>query len=146
VSSFGFGAEHTRMEHSNHPSDATTFTMQGTETAGYVDGIYPEALQALSFGALGSPDVVRDEIDAMLAAVRSFWQRQPDQVMRDCAAYSARCTELEVHLLRIEGVDRHYKQIRTLQVKPLLEELDRQFRIASRLIEIRRQDIDLTRG
>jgi hypothetical protein len=122
-----------------------TWSVEGTQAGGFVDGLVPEALAALSFGALGSPDAVRLEIDAMLSAVRHFWRLQPDQVMRDSAAYSARCTELEVHLLRIEGIDRHYKQIRTLQVKPLLAELDRQFKIASRLVEVRRQDIDLTR-
>lgn len=87
-----------------------------------------------------------EEIDAMLAAVRGMWMCEPDVVMRDVAAYSARTTELEVHLHRVESKRREYKQIRTLQCGPLLEELDRQFKIASRLVEIRRQDLDLTRG
>lgn len=82
----------------------------------------------------------------MLTAVRGMWSQEPDVVMRDVAAYSARVTELEVHLLRVETKRRDYKQIRTLQCGPLLAELDRQFKIASRLVEVRRQDLDMIRG
>lgn len=119
------------------------YTVEGTETAGYIDAVVPAALVGLARGVLGSKDAVQGEIDAMLDAIRDFWQAEPDRVMRDCAAYSARATELEVHLHRIEAVDRTYKQVRTLQIQPLLEELDRQFRIASRLVELRRQDLEV---
>jgi hypothetical protein len=57
---------------------------------------------------------------------------------------TARCTEMCVHLHRLEG-KREWRQIRTQQVERLLAELDRQFRIASREVEIRRQDLEQSR-
>ena len=122
-------------------SGSSTFVVQN-----YVDTRPPESAVRASQAALGSRAEVEAELDAMLAMVREFWQQEPDMVMRQIAGLSARCTELWVHLHRIEGRDRTYKQIRTLQCTPLLEELDRQFRIASRQVEIRRQDIDTARG
>ena len=50
-----------------------------------------------------------------------------------------------MHLHRLEG-RREWRQIRTMQVDRVLTELDRQFKIASREVEVRRQDIELTRG
>lgn len=123
-----------------------TFTMEGTRTAGYVDNLLPAAAVAMSRGALGSREQVEAEVDAILDAVRDFWRQEPDQVMRACAAYSARATELEVHLHRVETRDRTFRQVRTLQVQPLLAELDRQFKLASRLVELRRQDLEVLRG
>lgn len=122
------------------------FVVDGTEVGGYVDQLVPAAVAQLARGALGTREQVQAEIDVMLAAVRDFWQLPPDQVMLSCAAYCARVTELEVQLHRIEAVDRTYKQVRTMQIHPLLEELDRQFKIASRLVEVRRQDLETSRA
>lgn len=121
------------------------FEMDGTEEAGYVDNLIPDVAVRLSWGALASREAVEAEIDIMLTSLRGFWQREPDQRMKMITAMSARCTEMSVHLHRLEG-RREWKQIRTMQVTKLLEELDRQFKIASREIEVRRQDIELTRG
>lgn len=118
--------------------------MQGTKTVGYVDDLVPEVAAQLAWGALVSKQHVEDEIDMMLRAVRGFWEMEPDQVMRMAAAMSARCTELAVHLHRLEG-RREWKQVRTMQVDKLLAELDRQFKIASRLVEMRRQDLEALR-
>lgn len=116
------------------------FTCQGTEEGGYVGDLVPEVVEQLSWGALGSKEAVEAEIDLILRALRGAWEMEPDQVMRMVAATSARCTELCVHLHRLEG-RREWRQVRTMQVLRVLDELDRQFKIASRLIEIRRQDM-----
>lgn len=118
--------------------------VQGTQDAGFVDDLVPEVVQELAWGALGSRQAVEDEIDLMLRTVRGFWQMEPDQVARLIQALSARCTELCVHLHRLEG-RREWRQVRTQQVERLLAELDRQWKLASRLIEVRRQDIELSR-
>lgn len=118
--------------------------MEGTSSVGFVDDLVPEVAAELAWGALVSRQHVEDEIDLMLRAVRGFWDMEPDQVMRMCAAMSARCTELGIHLHRLEG-RREWKQIRTLQVERLLNELDRQFKIASRMLEVRRQDLETSR-
>ena len=96
-------------------------------------------------GALGTRDDIEDELDGIAAAIRQFHIKHPDQVMRECSAYGARLTELMVLLHRVESSDRQYTRIRTQQVDRFLVEIDRQFKTASRLVEIHRQDIELSR-
>jgi len=96
-------------------------------------------------GYLGTRAEIEYELDGMAYAVRSFALKQPDQVMRECAAYSARLTELAVLLHRVESLDRQYTRIRTQQVERWLTELERQFKTASRLVEVARHDLELMR-
>jgi hypothetical protein len=96
-------------------------------------------------GYLGTRAEIERELDGMAYAVRSFALKQPDQVMRECAAYSARLTELAVLLHRVESLDRQYTRIRTQQVERWLTELERQFKVASRLVEVARHDLELMR-
>ena len=113
----------------------------------------PEALGSISYlmaplrraGELGTKADIEQELDLIATAVRSFHLKQPDQILREVGAYSARLTELEVLLHRVESMDRQYTRVRTQQVERWLVDLDRQFKIASRLIEVQRQDIDLSR-
>lgn len=96
-------------------------------------------------GTLGSKEQVQKELDLMAAAIRTFYQKTPDQVMRECSGYSARLTELAVLLHRIEPKDSRYARVRTQQVERFLAEIDRQWKTASRLLEVSRQDIELSR-
>jgi hypothetical protein len=120
------------------------FVAGGTGEVGFVDDLVPSIVQEFSEGTLVSRQHVEDEIDLMMRTVRTFWEMEPDQVMRMVAAMSARCTELAVHLHRLEG-KREWKQIRTMQVERLIAELDRQFKISSRQVELRRQDLETLR-
>lgn len=120
-------------------------TVEGSGEGGHVDALIPDVAVKLAWGALVSREAVEAEIDTMLTALRGFWSREPDERMRACAAMSARCTELSIHLHRLEG-RREWRQIRTMQIDKVLAEVDRQFKIASREIEVRRQDLDLARG
>lgn len=121
------------------------FELTGTPQAGYIEDLVPDVAVQLASGALISRAAVEAEIDTMLTAVRRFWEQEPDQRMRAITAMSARCTEMSIHLHRLEG-QREWRQVRTMQTERLLTELDRQFKIASREIEIRRQDLELVRG
>lgn len=121
----------------------TEFTVE--REPGSVNVAPPPAVAAAAVAQLGSRQDLEAEIDRMLEEVREFYVLEPDQVMRVVAALSARCTELVVHLHRVEGKFREFKQIRTMQIQPLLLELDRQFRLASRGVELRRQDLELMR-
>lgn len=96
----------------------------------------------LGYG-LGTKDEIQRELDGIAAAVRTFPMKQPDQVMRECAAYCARLTELEVLLHRVEASDRQYVKIRTMQVDRWLQQLEFQWKVASRLVEVQRQDLSL---
>ena len=116
----------------------------GSAEEGYVSDLVPEVVEQFAWGELVSRQHVEDEIDLMLRAVRGFWDMEPDQVMQMTSALSSRCTELAIHLHRLEG-KREWRQVRTQQVERLIAELDRQFKIASRLLEVRRQDIETSR-
>ena len=120
------------------------YTKQGGSEQGYVSDLVPEIAEQLSWSTLVSKQAVEDEIDLMLRTMRTLWQLEPDQVMRMCSALTARCTELAVHLHRVEG-ERSWRQVRTMQVDKVLLESDRQWKSASRMLEIRRQDIALSR-
>ena len=117
-----------------------TFVMQGNDDIGYIDALVPAIAAELASGALISRAVVEAEIDLMLRTVRTFWEMEPDQVMRMSSAITARCTELLVQLHRAEG-GREWSRVRTMQVTPLLAEMDRQWKTASRLLEVRKQDM-----
>lgn len=97
-------------------------------------------------GHLGTRQEIEDELDGIAVAMRTFHVKQPDQVMREVAAYTARLTELCVLLHRVEALDRQYTRIRTQQVERFLAELERQYRIASRLVEVQRQDLNMLGG
>lgn len=92
---------------------------------------------------LGTRQEIEAELDVIAVAIRAFHHKQPDQVMREVAAFSARLTELCVLLHRVESTDRQYTRIRTQQVERFLAELDRQYKIASRMVEVMRQDLEL---
>jgi hypothetical protein len=96
-------------------------------------------------GALGTREDIHNELDGIAAAMREFHIKHPDQVMRECSAYGARLTELAVLLHRAESGDRQYTRIRTQQVDRFLKEIESQFKTASRLVEIHRQDLEMMR-
>lgn len=97
-------------------------------------------------GGLGTRAEVQQELDGIAASVRGFFSKQPDQVMKECSAYTARLTELCVLLARFEGTDRQYHRLRTQQVERWIAELDRQFKAASRQVEVSRQDLAMIGG
>lgn len=95
---------------------------------------------------LGTREEIQTELDGIAAAVRTFPMKQPDQIMRESAAYMARLTELCVLLHRVEATDRQYVRVRTQQVERWQRELEFQFKVASRLVEVMRQDLSLMGG
>jgi hypothetical protein len=108
----------------------------------------PEAVRLMEHipSSLGSPEDVQDEVTVMAALIRGFATMEPDEALQSIGALSARCTELCIELHRVEGSDRRYRQMRTMQVQRLIDELERQTRLHSRLIEMRRQDLELGGG
>ena len=85
------------------------------------------------------------ELAGIKTAIRLWHTKQPDQVLYEASAYSARLTELWTDLRLLETNDRTYTQLRTMQVQPVLDEIDRQYRFNQSRIAIARQDIDLSR-
>ena len=96
-------------------------------------------------GFLGTREDVEAELDGIMAAMRTFHRKDPDRVLIEVMGDGARLTELCVLLHRQEAKDRQYLRVRTQQVERILDQLDRQGKIASRLIEVRRQDLEMMR-
>lgn len=94
--------------------------------------------------SVGRPIELLLELAGIKAAIRAFYAKDPDQVLRECGAYSARLTEIWTELRLLEATSREYLQMRTMQVQPVLDELDRQLKINSSRIAMLRQDIDMS--
>lgn len=94
----------------------------------------------------GSIDTVRKEIDDAFEDMKQFHNMEPDQIMRLCGGQSARLSEIRVRIQRIEDYKREWKNVRTRELEPALEELERQYTIASRLHSVRELDWKMESG
>lgn len=94
----------------------------------------------------GSIDSVRAEVDDAFADMKTFHNREPDEIMRMAAGHSARLSELRVKIMRIEDFRQEWRGVRQRDVEPALEELQRQFTVASRLHSVRELDWRMESG
>lgn len=93
-----------------------------------------------------APDAsLEEEMDAMVASLRLLDAAAPDMIMANCMALMARCTEIYLQLVRIEGFHRRARVFRTTQLQPVMDLIDFEFKGASRLIEVRRQEVELSK-
>ncbi len=94
----------------------------------------------------GSIDTVRQEINDAYEDMKTFHNLEPDQVMRMSAGHSARLSELRTRCERIEDYKREWKNIRTRELEPTIDELKYQFSVASRLHSVRELDWRMESG
>ena len=94
----------------------------------------------------GSIESIRVEINDAFEDMKTFHNREPDEVMRLVAGHSARLSEIRVRIQRIEDVHRQWKNVRTREVEPTLDQLGQQFTIASRLHSVREFDYAVETG
>lgn len=100
-----------------------------------------DSVTNLPFGASAE-----EELDAMITSLRAIdASSAPDILLSTCMAFQARCTELYVQLVRIEATHRKAKVFRVTQLQKLMDLLEFEFRGASRLIEVRRQEMELSK-
>lgn len=93
-----------------------------------------------------SPRVsLEEEVDAMVADLKAVEMDLPDEVIRLCAGYMARCTEMHMQIVRVEGRDRQLKGFRTQQLSKVIELIEFLFRSSSRVVEVRRQEIEMSK-
>lgn len=88
----------------------------------------------------------RTEIDDAFDDIKTFHQREPDEVFRLVSGHSARLAELRGRTQRIEDRAPIWKTIRTREIEPALDELNKQFQIASRLLSVRDLDYRMESG
>lgn len=108
-------------------------------------------LAAVSLSAVdpvvgSSVDGVRGEIDDAFADMRTFHNREPDEVFRLISGHSARLAELRGRIARVEGISRHWGPVRAREVEPALDELQKQYLIASRQLTVRELDWRMETG
>lgn len=89
---------------------------------------------------------VRAEVDAAFVVMRGFHRLEPDQVMRTIGGLSARLVEIRVQIYRIEDLNPVWKPLRVREVEPALEELGRQYSIASRLHSVKELEFKMAMG
>lgn len=94
----------------------------------------------------GSIDSVRAEIDDAFNDMRMFHNREPDEVIRLISGHSSRLAELRGRIHRVEDFHRQWRGIRTREIEPALEELGKQFQMASRQLAVRELDWKMETG
>jgi hypothetical protein len=94
----------------------------------------------------GSIDSVREEIDEAYADIKTFHNREPDEVFRMVSGHSGRLAELRGRIYRVENFARQWQPIRAREIEPALDELAKQYQIASRLLTVRELDWKMETG
>ena len=103
-----------------------------------------EAGQAM-LAAVPDEATIEDELEVMVQVIRSLDPGQPDVVIATLMATMARCTELWVQLDQVSGRDRKARALKLGQLTKVMELVEFTYKAASRLIEVRRQDVELSR-
>lgn len=89
---------------------------------------------------------LEEELDHMVSRVRDLVTiGDPGEILVVCMSFMARCTELALRLVRIEDDNRKARHFRTTQLARVMDLLDFEFRGASRMVELKRQELDTTR-
>lgn len=89
-------------------------------------------------------DQLRAEFDGYYARLKTFSSLEPDEVMAEVSAVAARLTEVRATLLRDRG--QRANRLRLDEVDPLLEQLDFQFKVHSRIQATREMDFRMSGG
>lgn len=84
------------------------------------------------------------EINVYIASMVHWHSREPDEVLLACSAYSARLSEMRIHLQRRNSA--MCKQLLNREVDPLLSQIEFQFRVHSRLLSTRELDFRMAGG
>lgn len=105
--------------------------------------IGPSEAASQAVGALTDMSTMEDELDAMVEDIKNASLDLPDEMIGLCAAYMARCTEMHIRLIRVGSRAANY--LRTQQLAKVMELLEFSYRAASRIVEIRRQESEMSR-
>ena len=87
----------------------------------------------------------KDEIHEILDTLTSLPMASVGMVIETCMGVMGRLTEIHLQLTEMELQDRQAKVVRTLYLKPVLDLCEFLFRGGSRLTEVYRQEMELSR-
>lgn len=110
-----------------------------------VAGAEAEGEKAAMSGKRLERDVLREEIDVMLAQCILAPDMEPDQAMIMMSGLLARLVQMHIDIQRVEHIQRDLKSVRTQEVDYAMDLVREQWKIASRLIAVRQMDLDLTK-
>lgn len=111
--------------------------VRGTATVDF-DAVHP------SIGA--SINAVREEVDDAFKDMETFYNREPDEIMRMASGHSARLSYIRVRVLRVEDYHREWKDVRLRDLEPCLEQLREQWSHGSRMHSSRELDWRMESG
>lgn len=87
---------------------------------------------------------IQGEVDDYLRRLKELNSLPASEVFMTLSAISARMAEIRNRLIRVDS--RRYTALRTKEVDPLIDEIDRQFKFHSRIAAVRQMEWDATTG
>lgn len=86
-----------------------------------------------------------EEVSAILTMLQGIQHTDVGYQIETCMGLMARLTELKVYCLTNEGRNRKLKVLRITKLVPTIELVDFIFRGASRLVEVKRLEVELSK-
>lgn len=105
----------------------------------------PPPSQAPAISGIGTIESVRQEVEDAYEDARTFFNREPDEVIRLVSGHCARLSYLRMRVGEIEAVNRQWRPTFNALTE-CLEELRNQFNYASRLLFSRELDWKIETG
>ena len=103
------------------------------------------AVMEMTVAAKDAVDALEEELLEMIEEISALDPMLNDVMIVTCMGYMARCTEIWLYCIRNEGRDRKLRHFRTAQLTKVMELLEFVYKGTSRLTELRRQDLELSR-
>ncbi len=88
---------------------------------------------------------IQQEIESILETMTSLDMANVGMVLETCMGMMGRCTEMHIDLSRLEMTDRKAKVVRTMYLKPVMDLIEFLFKGGSRMTEVYRQEMELSR-
>lgn len=86
-----------------------------------------------------------EELKVIVDTLTSLDMAQVGSVIEACMGFMGRCTEMHIELTYMELTDRKAKVLRTLYLKPVMDLIEFLFKGGSRLTEVYRQEMELSK-
>lgn len=82
------------------------------------------------------------EVDTYYRVLKMLTEMTPVEVFNCLSAFSARASEMRTRLFRVDN--NRANAFRTREIEPLIEEIDRQFRVHSRIMSYKEFEMKLS--
>jgi hypothetical protein len=90
----------------------------------------------------GSPE---EELHSILAVLQTMPRQEFGFQMETYMGLMARCTEIKVYCLELEGRERRLKILRTQKLQPIMDLIEFLWRAVSRLIELKKIEAEMSK-